>query len=84
MVNNLERRFNGNIQSLGLMAHVIGEALKDKGKRDRIQQKQKVQQHRLQIENDAEVLRGNAEQEITELLDAEQQRLQKSKPRDLS
>ena len=61
---------------------MIGEALKDKGRRDRTQQKQKVQ-HRLQKENDAEAPRGNAEQEITELLDAEQQRLQKSKPRDL-
>jgi predicted ribosome quality control (RQC) complex YloA/Tae2 family protein len=83
MVNNLERRFDGNIHSLGLMAHVIDEALKDKGRRDRIQQKHKVQQHRLQKENDAEVLRGKAEQEITELRDAEQQRRQKSAPRDL-
>jgi hypothetical protein len=83
MVNNLARCFNRNIHSLGLMVHVIGEALKDNGRRDRTQQKHKVQQHRLQKENDAEILRGNAEQEITVLRDAEQQRRQKSKPRDL-
>src|SRR5262245_9578788 len=52
MVSNLERRFNGNIQSLRLMAHVIGEALKDKNRRDRVQKKQKVQQDCLQIEKE--------------------------------
>ena len=78
MVNNLERRFNGNIQSLGLMAHVIGEALKDKNRRERVQKKQKVQQDCLQMEKEVEVQRGSDEQEITKLSDAEQERLRSS------
>jgi len=75
MVNNLERRFNGNIQSLGLMAHVIGEALKDKNRRERVQKKQNVQQERLQVEKEIGAQRDSDEQEMTKLPDSEQQRL---------
>ena len=75
MVSNLERRFNGSIQSLGLMTHVIGEALKDKNRRDRAQQKQQVQKDQLHREQATEVQRGSDEQEIRNLSEGEQLRL---------
>jgi hypothetical protein len=75
MVSNLERRFNGNIQSLGLMAHVIGEALKDKNRRERVQKKQQVQQDRVQAEREVETQRESDEQEMIKLSDSEQKRL---------
>jgi len=75
MVSNLERRFNGNIHSLGLMAHVIGEALKDKNRRERVQKRQRVRQDRVQAEKEVETQRESDEQEIAKLPEIEQQRL---------
>lgn len=83
MVGNLERRFNGNIQSLGLMAHVIGEALKDKTRRERVQKRHKVQHDHRQKEKEVVVQRGSDEREITKLPEAEQQQLRQSAMKNL-
>ena len=75
MMSNRELRFNGNIQSLGLMAYVIGEALKDKNLRERVQKRQNVQQELLHVEKEIEAQRDSDEQEIAKLSDSELQRL---------
>jgi hypothetical protein len=75
MVSNLERRFNGHIQSLGLITHVIGEALKDKSARELTQRKQKVLHAQLQTGKDVEAQRDSDEQEMARLPAREYQRL---------
>ncbi len=75
MVQQREQRFNGTIQSLGLIAHVIGEALQEKAGRERALKKQQERHLRLQEEAMGHSARDGKEQEVSELPESEQQRL---------
>jgi hypothetical protein len=78
MAKHNESRFNGNIQSLKLMTHVIGEALKDKTKRERLLKKETSAQERAQAEKTMEVLQARDEEKLNELPEAELERLREA------
>jgi hypothetical protein len=75
MIDNLQRRFRGHIQSVGLITHVIGEALKEKMGHE---QKQKQRQERVEQERQDErrvAQRNLLEKHLAALSSTEQQRL---------
>src|SRR5215813_15045676 len=75
MIDNLQRRFRGHIQSVGLITHVIGEALKEKMGHER---KQKQRQERVEEERQDEqrvAQRKFLEKQLASLSSTEQQRL---------
>jgi hypothetical protein len=75
MVEQREQRFNGTIQSLGLIVHVIGEALKEKLIRDRAQKKQQERDAQLHAHQAGETVREENEQEVNNLSAEAQQSL---------
>jgi hypothetical protein len=75
MIENLQRRFRGHIHSVGLITHVIGEALKEKTGYER---KRKQQQTRVEEEKRDECRaaeRRLVEKQLASLSSIEQQRL---------
>jgi hypothetical protein len=75
MIENLQHRFRGHIHSVGLITHVIGEALKEKTGHER---KQKSQQSRVEQESKNEervAQRKLIERQLESLSSIEQQRL---------
>jgi hypothetical protein len=50
VVNNLDARFGGAVKSLGLLPHVIGEALKDKERSERKRERDRMRQCKEQEE----------------------------------
>jgi len=75
MIRNLQNRFNGAIHSVGLITHIIGEALKEKTgqERKRKQQQARVEEDRKDEQRTAQ--RKLLEERLTSLSDTEQQRL---------
>lgn len=75
IVRNLDTRFDGSVKSLGLLSHVMSEALQEKARKDR----KKQQQRTRRIEDDQEEkkleARKRAEREVSGLAVDEQQRL---------
>jgi hypothetical protein len=75
MLDNLQLRFRGRIQSVGLITHVIGEALKEKigHERKRKQLQARVEEERQDEQRVAQ--RKLLEKQLTSLSSTEQQRL---------
>ena len=75
MIENLERRFRGHIHSVGLITHVIGEALKEKNGHDRKLKQQQVQVEEERKDEQREAQRKLVEKQLASLSSIEQQRL---------
>ncbi len=75
MMDNLQRRFRGHIHSVGLITHVIGEALKEKTGHERKQKQQRARVKEEQRDERRTAERKLVEKQLASLSSIEQQRL---------
>jgi hypothetical protein len=84
LLHNKETRFGGRIQSLGLIPHVIGDALKEKSIRERKREKQRAQAEAARQEERRVAQRRRVEGQLAALLPAERARLRREAIRSLT
>jgi hypothetical protein len=77
-IRNQENRFNGRIQSLGLIPHVIGDALKEKVEHERKREKLQARLEHEQQRQRGTVQQKRAEKQLAALPPSEQVRLRKA------
>jgi hypothetical protein len=84
IVRNLETRFKGRVQSLGILPHIIGEALQEKAANDRHRERVRVrqQEERESIERDERNAR--TVEKLSTLPSEEYERLRKEAIRSLT
>lgn len=84
IVRNLDTRFNGSVQSLGLLSHVISEALQERAQRDRKKQQQRSRRDEEEQEERKIEVRERVEREISGLAVDKQRRLREQAIENLS
>ncbi|MCS6926139.1 MAG: hypothetical protein NZ578_09600 [Candidatus Binatia bacterium] len=84
MIDNKEERFGGKIQSLGLLPHVIGDALKEKASRERKREKQRAHAEAVRQEERRAAQRQRVEGHLAALLPAQRARLRREAIKNLT
>jgi hypothetical protein len=75
MLDNLQERFSGKIQSLGLIKHVIGEAIKVKTQRDRKTSREQTRKAGERQQNEQSARQKSAVKVLEGLSFSEQEKL---------
>lgn len=84
LLGNRETRFGGRVQSLGLIPHVIGDALKEKSSRERGRERQRARAEAARWEERCAAQRRRAEGQLAALPPAERARLRREAVRSLT